>query len=621
MELSEPAAASITAVRRPIRWKIFGIAATLLLMMIFVTLSSSLSLRRVGQQLEFLSSFYIALDQNMGDVRTYTLRELVMIERLLDNRPDLPFAEARKLAATGVSDAADCENGSVRATLEKAGRADLRGPNRQLVSYEFVKLCAIRKLEAAAKLIDDALQRELVLSDPAQLKLLAGLQQQVKEIPRDHARLHAAFESYFAQAQTGDKPVLETVRAQLEDNRREVSRSIRQVTRAIHSGTRDSAVHARTLERRAQWLSWIVTAIACALGLIFAAWVSRNLVRPVLELLRGTRAIERGDLSVNIEVRSRDEIAQLAGSFNHMVGELRQKEQIKEMFGKYVDPRVVQGLLDKKQFADNGERRLMTVFFSDLQGFTTLGERLTPDGVVKLLNHYFTLMADAIRAQNGIIDKYIGDSVMAFWGPPFTGETEHARLACLAALDQRKRMEAFVKQVPDILGLRKDIPVLRVRMGISTGDVTVGSIGSDDARSYTVIGDTVNLASRLEGVNKQYKTEIIISEDTHRLAQDIVETRELDSVRVVGRSEPVRLFELMAAKGQLTPEQKTLRERFESGLAAYRAAQWDAAESAFKSCLETVPTDGPAAIFLERVTKLRSGGSAQWEGVWNLSEK
>ena len=618
MDLPEPAA---RAVRRPISWKIFGIAATLLVMMIVVTLFSSLSLRRVGQQLEFLSSFYITLDQAMGDVRTFTLRELVMIERLLDNRPDLPFAEARKLAATGVSDAADCESGSVRAVLEKAGRTDLSRPNRQLVSYEFVKLCASRRLAIAAKLIEQGLERDLVLLDPAQLKLLAGLQQQVRDIPRYHDRMHAAFETLYTQSSAGDPKVLEAIRAQLEDNRRDMSRGINSVTRAIHAGTRDSAQRARVLEQRAQWLSWILTAIACVLGLAFAAWVTKTLVRPVLDLLRGTRAIESGDLSISIDVRTSDEIAQLAGSFNHMVGELRQKESIKEMFGKYVDPRVVKGLLEQKQFADAGERRLMTVFFSDLQGFTTMSERLTPEGLVKLLNQYFTTMAEAVRAQHGIIDKYIGDSVMAFWGPPFTGETEHARLACLAALDQRTRMEAFVARVPDILGLRKDVPVLRVRMGICTGDVTVGSIGSDDARSYTVIGDTVNLASRLEGVNKQYHTEIIIAEDTYRLARDFVEARELDSVRVVGRSEPVRLYELLARKGELAPEQARLRERFEAALAAYRASRWDEAEAGFRACLEVAPKDGPAEVFLGRVAKLRQGAGADWQGVWNLSEK
>jgi adenylate cyclase len=394
------------------------------------------------------------------------------------------------------------------------------------------------------------------------------------------------------------------------------------VTRAIHAGTRESAARTRMLERRAQWLSWTITIVACTLGLAFAAWVTKTLVRPVLDLMRGTRAIEKGDLSVKIEVQTSDEIAHLAGSFNRMVGELRQKEKIKEIFGKYVDPRVVKSLLDQKQFADSGERRSMTVFFSDLEGFTSLGERLTPGGVVKLLNHYFTLMAEAIRAQHGVIDKYIGDSVMAFWGPPFSGEAEHARLACLAALDQRTRMEAFVRQVPEILGLRKDVPRLRVRMGICTGDVTVGSIGSEDARSYTVIGDPVNLASRLEGVNKQYHTEIIIAEDTWRLAQDAVEARELDSVRVVGRSEPVRLYELLCRKGELTEEQAKLRARFEAALQVYRAGKWDEAEAGFTVCRQANPNDGPAALFLERVATLRQGGdTAPWEGVWNLSEK
>ena len=618
MDLSEPAA----IVRRPISWKIFGIAATLLLLMIFVTLLSSLSLRRVGQQLDFLGSFYIELDQSMGDVRAFTLRELLMIERVLDSRPDLPFAEARKIAAMGVSEAADCEGGAVRSALEKSGRTDLSRANRQLVSFEFVKLCAARRLEAAGKLIDEALGRDLVADDPAQLKLLVALQQQVRELPKFHGRLHAVFENYYGQSARADKDTLDVIRTQLEENRRDMSRSIGAVTRAIHSGTRESAARARVLERRAQWLSWIITGVACTLGLAFAYWVTKTLVRPVLDLMRGTRAIEKGDLSVQIEVRTSDEIAHLAGSFNRMVGELRQKERIKEMFGKYVDPRVVKSLLEQQQFADSGERRSMTVFFSDLQGFTALGERLTPAGVVKLLNRYFTSMAEAIRAQHGIIDKYIGDSVMAFWGPPFTGEDEHARLACLAALDQRARMEAFVRQVPEILGLRKDVPQLRVRMGICTGEVTVGSIGSEDARSYTVIGDTVNLASRLEGVNKQYHTEIIVAEDTYRLAQDAVEARELDSVRVVGRSEPVRLYELLCRKGELTEEQAKLRGRFEAALRAYRAGQWDEAQAGFTACRQANPNDGPAALFLERIAKLRQGGDATpWEGVWNLSEK
>lgn len=608
-----------SAVRRPIRWKIFGIAATLLAMMIVVTLLSSLNMRRVGQQLDFLSSFYIELDQTLADARAFSLRQLLSIERVLDSRPALGFAEAEKLAAPGDADA--CEGGSIRGMLEKAGRADLARADRQLVSYQFSRFCTARKLGVAIRLVEGAIQRDLVLSDPAQLKLLAGLQQQVGEIPKLHERVHLVFENYYTNAVRADPKVLEVIRLQLEQDRADMARSIGRVTRAIHAGTRDSAARARVLERRAQALSWTITAIACALGLLFAYLVSRNLVQPVLDLLQGTRAIERGDLTVRIEVRTRDEIAQLAGSFNHMVGELRQKELIKETFGKYVDPRVVQSLLDQDKVADAGERRVMTVFFSDLQGFTTLSERLTPSGVVKLLNRYFTEMADAVRARQGIIDKYIGDSVMAFWGPPFTSDFEHARLACLAALDQRARMEAFVREVPEILGLRKDIPVLRVRMGISTGEVLVGSIGSEDAKSYTVIGDTVNLASRLEGVNKQYRTGIIISEETWRLARDHVEVRELDSVRVVGRSEPVHLYELLAEKGKLTANQQALKERFETALAAYRAGKWDEAESSFRSVLHLDPDDGPTSVFLDRITRLRSGAPANWEGVWSLSEK
>src|SRR5438105_3707782 len=154
----------------------------------------------------------------------------------------------------------------------------------------------------------------------------------------------------------------------------------------------------------------------------------------------------------------------------------------------------------------------MTVFFSDLVGFTAISERLTPSGLVNVMNRYLSLMSQPIRAQKGLIDKYIGDAIMAFWGPPFTDREEHARLACFAALEQLQALEELRRMLPELMGLRKGLPEIDFRIGISTGDVVVGNIGSELTRAFTVLGDTVNLGSRLEGANKQYGTKILISE-------------------------------------------------------------------------------------------------------------
>ena len=160
-----------------------------------------------------------------------------------------------------------------------------------------------------------------------------------------------------------------------------------------------------------------------------------------------------------------------------------------------------------------------------------------------------------------MIDKYIGDAVMAFWTPPFSPGDDHAGDACLAALAQQEAMVALRAQLPEITGMRRNPPKLVIRMGLATGEAVVGTIGSAAARSYTVIGDTVNLASRLESVNKVYGTSIILSEETYRLAQQVIEARELDLITVAGKTEPVRIYEAMGRAGELKPEQSKLRER------------------------------------------------------------
>jgi adenylate cyclase len=238
------------------------------------------------------------------------------------------------------------------------------------------------------------------------------------------------------------------------------------------------------------------------------------------------------------------------------------------------------------------------------------------------LNSYFGVVAAVIHEHRGVIDKYIGDAVMAFWTPPFSPGDDHASDACLAALVQQEAINALRAQLPEITGMRRNPPKLMIRMGIATGEGVVGTIGSDAARSYTVIGDTVNLASRLESINKLYGTSIILTEETYRLAQQVIEARELDMITVAGKTEPVRIYEAMGRAGELTSEQRTLRDEFVCGLAAYRQQDWDTAQMHFESCLGTIAEDGPTHLFLKRVSLLRGAPPpADWNGIWHLSEK
>src|SRR5204863_2867456 len=186
---------------------------------------------------------------------------------------------------------------------------------------------------------------------------------------------------------------------------------------------------------------------------------------------------------------------------------------------------------------------------------------------------------------HGVVDKFIGDSVMAFWGQPFVKPEDHAVLACRAAQAQLAALDTLRRELANITGLRRDAPVIDLGIGICTGEVVVGNIGSENTRSYTVIGDTANLAARLETANRVYGTHVLVADSTAQAVGSHFEMREIDTIFVKGKIETTRVFDLKSAAGQLSPELARLRERYSAGRRSYLAQDWDAAESTFGECL------------------------------------
>ncbi len=568
--------------------KIFGIAVGLLILMAVVALLSMRMTRTVDDQLVIVDHNYFPAYVALADANIRSVEELAYARRLLlaladptDNAPKVEDLRQR-IAATG------------KASDEEVA--------------------------AARQHINEQIADPLDFDDNI---ALARLDVRIEWLQEERRRYEAVLSKLLAAAEVGNKVLTTELPRELDDRRDDFDRKIEAARSEMRRLAGAAIVGTRAYQRHVVQIGLVLLAIAASLGITVAAAVTLGLVRPVRRLLAGTAAVEGGALDTVVPITSRDEIGRLTQSFNSMVGELRVKAQIRETFGKYVDPRIVAGLIDRPELTDRkGSRREMTILFCDMKDFTTFSEGMTAAALVTVLNRYLSVMSDPVRRHNGIIDKYIGDAIMAFWGPPFTGADEQARLACLAALDQLTGLAAFRAELPDLMGLKRGFPEIDLRIGIATGDVVVGSIGSEQTRNYTVIGDTVNLASRLEGANKTYGTRVLISEATNRLAADTVETREIDSVLVVGKTEPQRIFELLGQKGEVASGRLALRDASVEALDAYRRGAWEEARIGFETCLAIHPCDPPSKVFLDRIAQFRTTAPCtSWNGVWSLVEK
>ncbi len=570
--------------KHSIALKIFGLAVGILIMMIIVAILNSKAVLTLGNKVNDISEVSIPIANHAAELNEAGLRRRIAFERLyreysLTDSDSSVIKEAEPnfdLFTKAVID---------DIALLKKDLSNLPDDNKE------------RELYAQAREIVSSIETTFIQQNAIARKILN--KQKAKEVAN-----YKELMEINIQGQT----LLQQKRSSLQKLAMELARF--SVNGAIKA------------EQNVLWSSFIISLLAILLGL-WGAWIlSRKLARPLLSLLQSTKAVHDGNLSVNIIGLPQDEIGQLGDSLNKMIEELRRKEDLQNLMSTYIDPRIVEKIIiPGRQDMLAGQKQIMTVLFCDIAGFTKISENLSPTGLVKMINRYLTVMSECIQAEQGVIDKYIGDAIMAYWGPPFIKEEEQAAAACRAALRQITALKYFINELPDLLGLRKNIPEINIRIGIATGEVVVGNIGSDTARNYTVMGDIVNMASRLEAANKGYGTQILMSENTMHMAGNHIESNEIDQIILKGKTEPVRVYELLALAEELTLEENNRRSRFSIALDAYRKQDWLAANAIFIELVEKHNCK-PSAAYLERIKNLNTHNlDSNWDGVWRMLSK
>ena len=374
----------------------------------------------------------------------------------------------------------------------------------------------------------------------------------------------------------------------------------------------------------------VAVSLAGAVGLLLG--FSFILIRPLRSMVGTiTEIMATSDLSKKVEVEYWDEIGELGHTFNRMTDQLgkadvlikdfalqavvaQHKEQkIRNIFQKYVPRNVIDQLFTNPESMLVGEDRILALLFSDIRGFTSISEKMMPNEVVESLNAYFRIMVDVIMSHSGIVDKYIGDAIMAFYGAPvMTGD--EARQAVESAFDMISSLKDF-----NVWQAKRGRPEFRTGIGINYGLVTVGNIGSERKMDYTVIGDMVNLASRLEGLTKYYKQSLIFSESVAMKVKGEFRCRLLDRVVVKGKSSGVGIY---TAKQALTNDEERAWKASDRGMDAYLARDFSASSRHYRSVLELFPDDEPAAMMIRRCEEfLKSPPPPDWVGAVVMQEK
>ena len=372
-----------------------------------------------------------------------------------------------------------------------------------------------------------------------------------------------------------------------------------------------SAQNVIDYERNYLFLIMLIAAGATLFVAVFGILIARLISKPLQTLSSDMSRIQNFDIEESSNISSRiKEINKMHIAVENMKGGLRS-------FKKYVPAELVANLIQlRKEAVLGGEKKDLTIFFSDIENFTNISEEIPLNQLAKYMEIYFEKMTSTLIHHRGTVDKYIGDAIMAFWGAPISMEN-HASLACSAALQCQRQLDEISKMFSE-----DGVQPFNTRIGINTGETIVGNMGYKERFNYTALGDNVNIASRLENLNKYYGTKILISESTHDRVQNIFTTRQIDLVAVKGKQKGIRIYELITEKLKATEEELQLVALYEKGIQSYTQKDWNGAKKYFEEAMQIKPDDSASKLMFSRCEKFEKDPPPEnWKGVVYMRSK
>ncbi|RCK35516.1 guanylate cyclase [Thalassospira xiamenensis] len=563
---------------RTVRAKFLGVAAFFVVWLVVATGFSVIQSLGINGDLEAVSRYVTPVKDALSDVRSRQLEQISLIDRYMrvveNEGPDAPLL-------SGIEIEIDAKQTQIEQAFRKAftsaalGRAQASGHFEQGV--------------------------------------LLDLDVRMREFADIAAQFNLGVERLLSRVREGDLDDAQRQENLVRGIHRNIVLDLRSEILLLEKYSSETVENVSEREDFLIQAEFIMMLAAVVIGISFAYYLAQAVVKAVRDTTNALNSVQSGKLDTSLDFKGKGDFARLADAFNRMTRELRVRFRMRERFGKYIDPKIINNLLSQETALETSQKRVMTVSVVNLTNFDWMAEHIPPEKLVDFLNDYLTAMTEPIANHSGIIDNFVGDRVIGFWGPPFCGEKSHAGHACLAALEQVARFNALKTKYADLIGDHG----LDIRVGIATGEVVVGSIGTDKSRAYTVVGDCVNYANRLEKANRIYGTQILASHETASMAAGEIEMRDLDHVVLLGTEHVVYLYEVLAQSGQLSDERRDWRKTYETAIAFYREGDFDKAQPLFEEVQEGIGSDFAAQLMLNRMERLqRREQNREWNGTW-----